>query len=121
MLHLMAWQQISIAYMQAVREGGEPLLPGWLGGADPMYAEDHTTEFNARILELHSMNSWASVHQAWQDGFRRLIGLAEDVPAHRLFDAKQYQWLGGYPPAAVITGSCEHHEEHLNEVSATIR
>jgi hypothetical protein len=117
----MAWQQISIAHMQAVRENRGPRLPSWLGGADPVYAEDPATEFNARILELHSMDSWASVHQAWQDGFCRSIGLAEDVPEHRLLDAEKCPWLGGDPPLAVITGSCEHHEEHLNEASATIK
>jgi hypothetical protein len=60
------------------------------------------------------------VHQAWQDEFRRLIGLAEGVPEHRLFDAEKYQWLRGYPLSVVITGSSVHHEEHLNQVSATI-
>jgi hypothetical protein len=120
-LHLTAWQQISVARMQAALDDRDPTFPGWLGGADPFYAEEHTTEFNARILELYREESWSSAHRAWREGFLRLIELSEALPEHEMFDANRYPWLKGYAPSDVVSGSCEHHEGHLEELSTAFK
>ena len=118
LVHLMAWQKISTARMQAALSDGEPNLPPWLGGADPFYAEEHTAEFNARILDMYARELWSSVHRAWRDGFLRLIELSRALPEQDMFDAEKYRWLMVYPPSAVVAGSCAHHEEHLAELTA---
>ena len=116
LVHLMAWQQISTARMQAAVDDGFPGLPSWLGGADPFDAEEHTAELNASILELHAGVPWLDVHRAWRAGFQRLVELSRALPEQDMFDRDRYGWLRGYPMAAVIEGSCEHHEEHLAEL-----
>ena len=116
-LHLMAWQQISIARLQAVLNDTLPDLPGWLGGADIFFAEEHTTEFNNRIIEFNASEPWSCIYRDWREGFLRFIDLTESIPETKMYDEKCYEWLNGYPPLAVINGSLEHHEEHLEEVS----
>jgi hypothetical protein len=114
--HLRAWQQISIAHLQAALLNTEPDFPAWLVGADPFYAEDHVDRFNTRIQELQRSQSWPTRHRAWREGFLRLLELAEAVPDSILFDEKRYSWLRGHAVAAVLKGSCEHHEHHLDRL-----
>jgi hypothetical protein len=118
--HLMAWQQISIARLHAALRDSEPEFPAWLGGADPYFAEEHTDEFNARIYEIYHSQSWPSVHRAWREGFLHFLELAESVPEEKMLDARLYPWLNGYALSAVLQGSCEHHEEHLEASSHSL-
>ena len=111
--HLRAWQQISIARIQAARLNTEPVLPEWLSGADPFYAEDHVDEFNKAIQETYVGRSWESIHQEWRDGYLRFLDLAAAIPEPVIFDPKRFPWLRGYPLSAVLEGSWDHHKEHL--------
>ncbi|HEU4724952.1 MAG TPA: ClbS/DfsB family four-helix bundle protein [Candidatus Eisenbacteria bacterium] len=112
--HVMAWQQISIARMQAAKAGGEPDMPAWLGGADPAYANEHVHEFNARIHAEHEAKPWLEVFREWREGFARFLELAETIPEDALIEPGRYAWLRGYSLADVLAGSCEHHREHLD-------
>ncbi len=58
------------------------------------------------------------VHQVWSEGFLRLIQLAEEIPQEKMFTAGRYPWLKGDPLSAVLLGSCEHHQEHLDSLSS---
>ncbi len=116
--HLMAWQQISIARVEAALTNSEPAFPPWLGGADPYYAEDHVDEFNAAIQRFHRGRSWPDIHQDWTGGFLRFLQLSETVSEEAMFDAVRFPWLNGYPLSAVLEGSLEHHQEHLDRSSA---
>jgi hypothetical protein len=113
---MMAWQQVSIARLQAANHGREPVYPGWLGEADPFYANEHVDEFNARIHAAHRDAPWSSVHRAWRDGFRRFLELGEAIPEEALSATGRYPWLRGEALAAVLEGSLEHHQEHYRSV-----
>jgi len=115
--HLRAWQQISIARLEAAVLDTKLVFPTWLAGFDPFFAEDHTGAFNARIYELTHDQPWSIVHRAWKDGYQRLLDLAEAIPEEEMFDTQRYAWLNGYALSAVVEGSCEHHQEHLDDVS----
>ncbi len=119
--HMMAWQQVSIARLEAALADSEPVYPGWLGGADPFFAEEHVNEFNARVHAIHRDEAWPSVHRAWRDGFGRFLELGEAIPEEQLLDASRYAWLKGNPLVAVLEGSLEHHQEHYRTVSARMR
>lgn len=108
MAHLHAWQQISIARLEAALAGGEPVMPGWLGGKDPESEED-TDDYNATIHAAYREQSWPQVYQTWRDGFLRFLQLAEQLPEDVLFDTARFHWLNGYAPFAVLEGSYEHH------------
>ena len=115
-VHLHAWQEISIARLEAALRDTQPHYPAWLGGADPFFAEEHVNDFNARIQETHHGQSWASVHHEWREGFLRFLELAGAIPGATMFDAKRHAWLRGYALSSVLEGSWEHHQEHLAEL-----
>jgi len=118
--HLRAWQQVSIARLEAARLNKEPVLPNWLAGLDPESEED-LEQFSARIYETCREQPWARVHQDWRNGFLRLLKLGEEIPENDLLDAGKYPWLKGYALLAVLQGSCEHHREHLESSLARLR
>ena len=93
--HLHAWQQVSIAHLEAAAFNKDPSFPEWLDGADPSYAEDHVDEFNARIQEVNRAESWSTRHSEWSEGSLRFIKLAETIPDSIMFDSERYIWLGG--------------------------
>jgi hypothetical protein len=115
--HLRAWQQISIARLEAAVLDTRPVFPTWLAGSDPFFAEDHTDDLNARIYELTLDQPWSIVHRAWKDGYQRFLDLAEAIPEKEMFDAQRYAWLNGYALSAVVEGSCAHHQEHFGDLA----
>jgi hypothetical protein len=116
--HLRAWQQISIARLEAAALDKQPEFPAWLEGLDPFEAEseENREKVNSRIHAEHRDDSWPSVHGAWRQGFLRLLELGEAIPEEFLTDPGRYTWLRGYPLAAVLQGSCEHHYEHRSSI-----
>jgi len=113
MAHLMAWQQTSIARLEAACFNTEPVLPIWLAGLDPESEED-LEQFNARIYETYHQQLWPRVHEEWRDGFLKFLKLGEEIPENDLMDPEKYPWLKGYSLFAVLQGSYEHHhDEHL--------
>jgi len=113
--HLYAWQQRSIARLEAVRLNRMPEYPRWAPDQDPD-SEEETARINAWILESFRDHSWSSVHSDWHEGFLRFLELAEAIPAQDLYVAKKFPWLEGYAPAAVLEGSLEHHQEHREQL-----
>lgn len=117
MAHLWAWQQVSIARLEAGRLNRHPDLPGWLAGLDPE-SEEHLEQYNATIYNAHRQRPWADVYQDWKDGFLRFLALAENTPEQDLLDAQKYPWLKGYSLFAVLEGSLGHHREHWEALLA---
>jgi hypothetical protein len=116
--HLWAWQQISIARLEAVCLNTDLQFPTWLGGADPFYAEEHVDDFNARIQETQNGQSWSRRHRDWREGFLHFLELAEEIGESDMMDTNRCPWLGGYALSAVLEGSCGHHQEHLDHILA---
>jgi hypothetical protein len=115
--HLRAWQQISIARLEAALFDTEPNFPAWLAGAEPFYAEEHTGEFNTRIYAIYHDQPWASVHRDWRQGFLHFLEIAEAIPEAEFLDPDRYPWLNGYALGTVLQGSYEHHQEHLQALN----
>ena len=113
--HLRAWQQVSIARLEAAQLGREPVYPAWTGG-DPD-DEPVTDIHNRQIYEDYRDWSWSEVHRAWRDGFLRLLALAEAIPAADMSDRAKYPWLNGYALIDVLLGTDGHHREHLEELA----
>lgn len=113
--HLMAWQQRSIARLEAAKAGQEPVYPVWLPGVRPDTAG--TTEaINAWIYAAHKDEPWTQVHQEWHDGFVHFLELAQGFEERELFDSDRYAWMEGYSLADVLLGTYDHHAEHLEWV-----
>lgn len=111
--HLMAWQQISIARLEAALSNSKPVFPDWASVLD-IDSEEFTDQVNVLIYKLYASEPWQKIHQKWEEGFTRFLKLAESIPEEDLIDKDKYPWLKGYPLSEVLRGSYEHHkEDHL--------
>ena len=110
--HLMAWQQRSVARLEAGLGNRAPQFPAWPPGLDPESDED-LDQINAWIHEQYQDESWPVVFQAWRNVFLRLLELGEAIPESDLMAPGRYPWMDGEPLALVLTASYEHHHaEH---------
>ncbi len=89
MAHLRAWQQRSIARVQAAQLDREPEFPKWPAELDPD-SEGNTDKINAWIYETNREQPWSSVHRDWREGFLRFLELAEPISERDLLDAGRY-------------------------------
>ena len=112
--HLWAWQQISIARMEAAGLDREPEFPTWVTALDDDW-EENPDGANNRIREAFHVKPWSTVHQDWKKGFLRFIELGNRIPERNLLDSARYPWLKGYPPAFILIASYDHHQEHLEK------
>lgn len=119
--HLWAWQQRSIARLEAALLGRAPEFPNWPADLDPE-PNDEPHQLNAWIYETNRERPWSSVHQDWRAGFLRFLELAEAIPEPHLLETGKYAWLEGHPLSLVLLGSYEHHhEEHFEPLLAWLQ
>ena len=109
--HLAAWQERSIARLEAAATDTEPDFSAW--PADLDMGGDAINEW---VYGRNCDKPWALVLQEWQDGCRKLGELATAVPADAWRDETRYPWLGGYSLADVLLGWLDHHREHYEEL-----
>lgn len=109
--HLRAWQQRSIARLEAALLNKEPEYPAWPTQFDPE-AEDQPHDLNAWLYAAYRDQPWSTVQRDWREGFSRFLELGEAIPEKDLLDVGRYPWLEGYALLAVLQGSYEHHHEH---------
>ncbi|MBA3943995.1 MAG: ClbS/DfsB family four-helix bundle protein [Herpetosiphonaceae bacterium] len=116
--HLMAWQQRSIARLEAAQLNREPDFPKWPVAQDPD-GEDSPDQTNAWIHETYRDQPWSSVHHAWRTGFLRFLDLGAALPDPDLFSTDKYPWMKGYTLAFILQSSYEHHHiDHLEPLLA---
>jgi hypothetical protein len=115
--HLHAWQQRSIARLEAALGDHEPRFPNWPAHLDPETA-DEPHELNDWLYQRYRDRPWPDVYQQWRDGFLRFLELAAAIPAAALSDADRYPWLEGYTLADILLGSLNHHIEHFDTLRA---
>jgi hypothetical protein len=121
MAHLWAWQQRSIARMEAALHNREPEFPKWPEALDPE-PEGEPDELNAWIYETNREKPWSRVYGDWRAGFLRFLELGEAIPEKDLLDPGRYPWLEGLPLSAVLLGSyAHHHQEHFEPLLAWLR
>ena len=118
--HLWAWQQISTARMEAALQHREPEFPRWMTEQAGDW-EENADQTNARIYDTHHDKSWSEVYQNWREGFLRLLEAAGPIPEKDLLDASRYAWLDGDSLAFVLVASYDHHQEHLEKLSAALQ
>lgn len=120
MVHLWAWQQISVARMEAAVRNQEPEFPRWLAELDGDW-EENARQTNAWIYETYHEKPWPAVYQNWREGFLQLLELGEPISEKELLDGDRYPWLKGYPLAFILVASYDHHQEHLEQLLAALR
>ncbi len=117
--HLWAWQQRTLARVEAARLDREPEFPAW--PFDPNdESEEGTERINTWIHETTRDLPWSSVHQNWRDCFLRVLDAAERITERDLLDSGRYAWLNGHAIAVFLLGTYDHHQEHFEKLSARL-
>ena len=115
--HLWAWQQRSIARVEAALHNGKLDYPVWIAGIDPG-DEGNTEQVNTWIFETHRRRSWPEVHAMWREGFLRFLESGKGVAEQNLLESGIYPWHGATPLAFTYIASYNHHQEHLDRLIA---
>ena len=116
--HLRAWQQRSVARMEAAVADKEPIFPQWPEDLD-LNSEADLDRINDWIYQENRETPWAAVYAGWRDNYLRFVELIEQVPEKDLLAPGRYSWLGDYPLALIVESSYEHHhEEHRGPLLA---
>jgi hypothetical protein len=118
--HLWAWQQRSIARMEAAALNQEPAFPAWQAALDPD-GEGTTDQVNTWIFETYRDQPWPKVHQNWREGFQQFLTLAQGISERDLLDSGKYAWLHWYPLAWVLLSSYDHHQGHFEKLEIWLR
>ena len=118
--HLRAWQQRSIARVEAASLDRAPGYPLWLPELDPD-SEGNTDQINDWIFETHREQPWSKVHLDWKEGFLRYLQLAQLIPEKDLLDTSRYPWMDGRPLAFSLLSSYDHHQELLKKAQAWLQ
>jgi hypothetical protein len=115
--HMWAWQQGSVARMEAALQDRQPAYPDWwlANGPDPEEDIDRT---NAWIFRANRERSWESVYTQWKDQFLRYMDLTSSLAEDDLLRPGRYAWMGSYAIADSCLGSIEHHQEHIDDLKA---
>lgn len=115
LVHLWAWQQRSIARLQAGQTNTEPQMPTWLPGVSPEL-DENTDAVNGWIYATYKDRPWSDVYAMWRSGFLQLMAITETLPEPALLDSSRFAWLNGYSLADVLLGTYDHHQEHLDDL-----
>lgn len=111
--HMWAWQQGSVARMQAALQDKLPAYPDWwlANGPDPEADLDRT---NAWIFQANHERAWESVYAQWRDQFQEYIELTTSLAEIDLLTVGRFAWMGKYAIADSCLGSIGHHQEHFD-------
>lgn len=120
MTHLWAWQQISIARMEAGLQNREPEYPKWIVASIENWEED-SDRVNAVTFDRYHQTSWSEIHENWKDGYLRFLQLGETLSERDLLDGDKYPWLHGYALAAILIASYDHHQEHYEKLQVWLK
>ena len=118
--HLWAWQQISIARMEAGALDQEPEYQEWIVNLGEDW-EDSADRVNALTFEINHEKPWSEIYQIWTNGFLQFLEFGEKVSERDLLDGDRYRWLKGYPLAFIILASYDHHQEHLEKLTSWVQ
>src|SRR5687768_9538384 len=120
MAHLWAWQQISIARMEAGVLHRELKLPKWILSLGQAWEKD-ADRVNALTFETNHERSWSEIYQTWKNEFLRFVELGNKISERDLLDGDRYPWLKGYSLAFILVASYDHHQEHLEKLTNWLR
>ncbi len=118
--HLWAWQQISIARMEAGLRDQEPEFPKWIVESIENWEED-ADRVNALTFENYHNKPWSEIRQNWREGFIRFLDVGNGISERNLLDGDRYKWLNGYSLAFILIASYDHHQEHYEKLLAWLR
>jgi hypothetical protein len=120
--HLHAWQQRTIARLEAALHDRAPHYPAWPLALDEDEPHDAVDQVNAWILETQRDRPWPDIHRAWREGFLRFLELVRTIPEADLLPNGKLAWMAEYQLSDVLPGWYDHHHsEHRSELESWMR
>jgi hypothetical protein len=120
--HLGAWQERTIAQLEAALHGQTPRFPHWPVELGEEESPDAVDRANAWILETHRDRLWADVHQGWRKNFLHFLELLRAIPESDVRPGGKLAWVAEYQPLDGHTDTYDyHHAEHRVRLEAWIR
>jgi hypothetical protein len=119
--HLNGWRVLTLARLEAARDGREPERPPWPAHLD---ADDEgdVDEINGWIYRASQDRSLQDVLAEYSQSFNRMAAAVGGLSDQELTEPGRYPWLGGHPLEAVLDGTFGHfHEEHEPGLRAWLR
>ena len=117
--HLWAWQQISIARLEAGLQNRDPDFPDWIVESIEDW-EEKADQVNALTFEKNHQKPWSEIYQNWKEGFLHFLALGNAISEKDLLDGDKYKWLNGYSLASILIASYDHHQEHIEKLFAWV-
>ncbi|MCS6940819.1 MAG: ClbS/DfsB family four-helix bundle protein [Roseiflexaceae bacterium] len=110
-VHLWAWQQRTIARVEAAIAGHEPVFPERSAESNPD-SEGSVDQINVWIAETHRDLPWSLAYRQWREGYLHLLDISDQIDERDLLDPSRYPWLDGRPLALILLATYDHHQEH---------
>jgi hypothetical protein len=120
MAHLWAWQQISIARLEAGMQDREPEYPRSIVDNIENW-EGNASSVNTLTFESQHKKPWSEIHVNWRSGFLQFLELGSKLSERDLLDGDRYLWLNGYSLAFILVASYEHHQEHFEKLQTWLQ
>lgn len=111
--HLWAWQQRTIARLEAALHGDVPHFPQWAVEMDEEESPQAVDRANAWILETQRDRPWEDIYQGWRSGYLHFLTLLKEVPESDLRPDGKLAWMAEYQPLEGHPDIYDyHHAEH---------
>ncbi len=118
--HLWAWQQASVARMDAAVHNHAPNYPAWWLQRAPDPEED-LDGTNALIYQICKDKPWKQAVADWSSQFMHYLELTRQISEKDLLQAGRYAWMGKYAIADSAKGSLDHHKEHYETLTEWLK
>lgn len=118
--HLHAWQERSVARLEAGLQDRPPEYPAWVPDIEPDDVEV-TDKINAWLYDTYHDFPWEDVYRHWLEGYLRVVELGEDLSERDLLDGSRYPWLSGFNLADTLLATYDHHQEHYDYVTRDLQ
>ncbi len=114
--HLLTWQQMTLSWYRAGREGASPAIPS------ARYTWREIPALNQEIYEMHRDDPLDDLQQAFAASHAETLSLIETMSNDELFNPKVYAWtksttLGSY----LTSATCSHYEWARKEIRRGIK
>lgn len=120
--HLGAWQERTIAQLEAALHGHAPHFPQWPVALGAEESSDAVDRANAWILATHRHRPWTDVYQGWRKDFLHFLELIRAIPEADLRPDGKLAWMAEYELLDNHTDLFDyHHAEHRVVLEAWMR
>jgi hypothetical protein len=108
--HLIGWDEVTIAALQALGQGSAPETQAVQGVED----------YNAKIVASRQSLSFVQTIDEWENTRLRLKELVSEMATEKFSETLVFPWGGSGTVTTMLEGIAWHEEDHADEISALL-